>query len=150
MSPNAIEKIDSEIKSAMLAKDAPKLSTLRMLKSALKYYQIEKKLEVVSDADFISVVQKQIKQRQDAIDSYKTAGRADLQEKEESEMKFLKTYLPQALSAEELETLVKSVIAEIGATTKAQVGQVMKQAIAQAAGRADGKSINAIALKLLS
>lgn len=148
--PNALERIDSDIKQAMLAKEAEKLSTLRMLKSALKYYQIEKKLETLSDADLISVVQKQIKQRQDAIESFKTGNREDLAKKEESELHFLKTYLPAALTQEELEALVQSVITEVGATSKAQVGQVMKVAIAKAAGKADGKSINQIALKLLS
>ena len=148
--PTSLEKIDSDIKSAMLAKDALKLSTLRMLKSALQYYQIEKKLQTLSDTDLIAVVQKQLKQRQDAIESYRTGGRDDLLKKEEAEAVILKTYLPQGLTAEELEALVKSTIAEIGATSKAQIGMVMKAAIAKAAGRADGKSINAIALKLLA
>ena len=148
--PTSLEKIDSDIKSAMLAKDALKLSTLRMLKSALQYYQIEKKLQAVSDADLIAVVQKQLKQRQDAIESYRAGDRDDLLKKEEAEAVILKTYLPQGLTAEELEALVKSTIAEIGATSKAQIGMVMKAAIAKAAGRADGKSINAIALKLLA
>ncbi len=147
--PSAIDRIDSEIKAAMLAKEAARLSTLRMLKSALKYYQIEKKLDSLSDADLITVVQKQIKQRQDSIESYRTAGRADLLQKEEDELKVLKVYLPQGLTEQELESLVKSVITEVGATSKAQVGAVMKAAIAKAAGRADGKSINALALKLL-
>jgi uncharacterized protein len=147
--PNALDRIDADIKQAMLAKEAEKLSTLRMLKSALKYYQIEKKLEALSDADLITIVQKQIKQRQDSIESFKTANREDLQKKEEAELAFLKTYLPAALTQEELEALVKSVIAEVGATSKAQVGQVMKAAIAKAAGKADGKSINQLALKLL-
>ena len=148
--PTSLEKIDSDIKSVMFAKDALKLSTLRMLKSALQYYQIEKKLQTLSDTDLITVVQKQLKQRQDAIESYRAGGRDDLLKKEEAEAVILKTYLPQGLTAEELEALVKSTIAEIGATSKAQIGMVMKAAIAKAAGRADGKSINAIALKLLA
>ncbi len=146
---SALDRIDSEIKAAMLAKEAAKLSTLRMLKSALKYYQIEKKLDTLSEADLISVVQKQLKQRQDSIESYLKAGRDDLRQKEEEEVKVLKVYLPQGLNEQELETLVKSVIAEVGATSKAQVGAVMKAAIAKAAGRADGKAINVLALKLL-
>ena len=142
-------RIDAEIKNAMLARDAVRLETLRMLKSALKYYQIEKKLETLSETDLITVVQKQLKQRQDSIESYRQAGRADLLKKEEDEAAILKTFLPAALSPEELEALVKAAIAEVGASSRAQVGQVMKVAIAKAAGRADGKSINALALKLL-
>ncbi len=148
--PTPLEKIDSEIKSAMLAKDVLKLSTLRMLKSALQYYQIEKRLQSLSDTDLVAVVQKQLKQRQDAIEGYRAGGRDELLKKEEAEAAILKTYLPKGLTAEELEALVKSVIAELGATTKAQIGQVMKAVITKAAGRADGKSINAVALKLLA
>jgi len=133
----------------MFAKDAIKLGTLRMFKSALRYYQIEKKLDTLSDKDVITIAQKQIKQRQDSIESFRNGGREDLLQKEEAEMAILKTYLPQELSNEELEALIKTVIAEVWATTRAQIGLVMKTAIARAAGRADGKSINAIALKLL-
>jgi len=147
--PSAIERIDSEIKASMFAKDAIKLGTLRMFKSALRYYQIEKKLDTLSDKDVITIAQKQIKQRQDSIESFRNGGREDLLQKEEAEMAILKTYLPQELSNEELEALIKTVIAEVWATTRAQIGLVMKTAIARAAGRADGKSINAIALKLL-
>ena len=121
--PSHIEKIDSEIKASMLAKDAVKLNTIRMLKSALKYYQIEKKLDAISDQDLIIVVQKQVKQHQDSIESYRSSLHNHLLEKE--------------------------MIGEIGATSKAQMGQVMKGVMAKAAGRADGKSMNAIVMKLL-
>lgn len=133
----------------MLARDSTRLDTVRGLKSALKYVQIEKKLDVLPENEFVSVVQKQIKQRLDSIESFRSAGRADLQQKEETELAILRTFVPAGLSPEELEALVKAVIAEVGATGKAQVGQVMKAAIAKAAGRADGKAINAVALKLL-
>ena len=112
-------------------------------------YQIEKKLDSLSDADLIAVVQKQMKQRQDSIESYRSAGRDDLLKKEEVEASILKTYLPKSLSVEELEALIQSVITEVGATGRSQVGLVMKTAITRAAGRADGKSINTMALKLL-
>ncbi len=147
--PNPIERIDSEIKAAMLAKESLKLNTLRMLKSSLKYYMIEKKLEVPSEADLITVVQKQMKQRQDSVESYQKAGRQDLLDHELAEIHVLKVYLPQAFSQEELEVLVKAAIAEVGATSRAQMSLVMKTATSKAAGRADGKSINAIASKLL-
>ena len=148
--PAPIERIDAEIKAAMLARNSMRLETLRGLKSAMKYHQIEKKLDALAESDLVSIVQKQIKQRNDSIESFRTAGRNDLQQKEEAELAILKTFVPQGLSPEEVEALVKSVIAEVGATSKAQVGQVMKAAIAKAAGRADGKTINAAALKLLT
>ncbi len=147
--PNPLERIDADIKTAMLAKDSVRLGTLRMLKSALKYHQIERKLDAPSEADLVAVVQKQLKQRQDSIESFKSAGRADLLEKEEAEAVVLRAYLPKALPPEEVEALVRQVIAEAGATSRAQIGQVMKAAIAKAGGRADGKTINSIALKLL-
>ncbi len=144
-----LEKLDSEIKSAMLARNSLRLNTIRMLKSALKYYQIEKKLDSVSENDLITVAKKQLKQRQDSIESYRAAGRQELLEKEEAELAILKEYLPQELSSGELEKIVSNAIAEVGATSRAQVGLVMKNAMSKAAGRADGKAINAIALKLL-
>lgn len=147
--PTPLERIDAEIKAAMIARDTARLGLLRLLKSALKYHQIEKKLEVLSEADFLAVVQREIKKRHDSIESYRAANRKDLLDKEEAEAAILKAYLPQALAPEELEALVKAAIAETGATSKAQLGAVMKAAIAKAAGRADGKSINATALRLL-
>lgn len=147
--PTPLERIDAEIKAAMIARDTARLGLLRLLKSALKYHQLEKKIETLSETDFLSVVQKQIKQRMDSIESYRSAGRQDLLATEEAELAILKAYVPQGLSPQELEALVKSVIAETGATTKAQIGAVMKAALAKAAGRADGRSINALALKLL-
>jgi len=147
--PSPLERIDAEIKAAMIAHDTARLGLLRLLKSALKYHQIEKKLETLSEADFLSIVQKQIKQRMDSIESYRSAGRQDLLATEEAELAILKTYVPQGLSPQELDALVKAAIVETGATSKAQIGAVMKAALAKAAGRADGKSINALALKLL-
>jgi uncharacterized protein YqeY len=147
--PTLLERFDADLKDAMRNKQALKVSTLRMLKSALKYHQIEKKLDDLKEPDVIAVIQKQIKQRKDSIESYRTGGRDDLVKQETEELAVLQAYLPQGLSPEELEALVKAAIQEIGATSKAQIGQVMKAAIAKAAGRADGKSINAVALRIL-
>jgi len=146
----AASTVDSEIKKAILARDTIRLNTMRLLKSALTYHRIEKKLDTLSDNDLIIVVQRLIKQHLDSIDSYRSAGRQDLLQKEEAELAILREYTPQPFSAEELEAMVKLVIAEVGATSKAQMGLVMKAAIAKAAGRSDGKAINTIALKLLT
>lgn len=143
------ERLPAEIKAAMLAKDADKLSTLRLLKSAIGYTQIERKTETLSDADFIAVVQREVKKRRDAIEQYEKGGRPELAEKERKEISVLETFLPKPLSAEELEQLIKATIQETGATSKKEMGPVIKAVQAKAAGRADGKTISAMVGKLL-
>lgn len=144
------ERLSQEIKSAMLAKDADRLSTLRLLKSVVGYVQIERKTENLSDADFLGVVQKEVKKRRDAIEQYEKGGRPELAAREKQEITVLETYLPKPLSAEELEQLVKTTIQETGATSKKDMGPVIKAVQAKAAGRADGKTISALVGKLLS
>jgi uncharacterized protein YqeY len=143
------ERLSQEIKSAMLTKDADKLSTLRLLKSVIGYLLVERKTETLSDADFVGVVQKEVKKRRDAIDQYDKGGRPELAAKEKKEITVLETFLPQALSPEELEQLIKATIAETGATGKKDMGPVIKAVQAKAAGRADGKTISGIVGKLL-
>ena len=145
-------KIDHDIKEAMKARDADRLGSLRMLKSSLKYAVIEKGAGTeadLADTDVITVLRKRIKQCQDAIDGFVKGGRAEQAEKEKAEMSLLESYLPAGLSAEELSVLVRSAIAETGATGKAQMGAVMKVVMANAAGRTDGKAVNAEVLKQL-
>src|SRR5882762_1638951 len=111
---NLQDRIQGELKEAMLAKDAEKLSTLRLLKSALGYVQIEKKTEQLSDAEIVAVIQKEAKKRRDSIEQYRTGGRPELAEKEARELTVLETFLPQPLSAEELDAMVRGTIAELG------------------------------------
>ena len=144
------ERIQQELKAAMLAKETERLATLRLLKSAIGYRQIEQKTEQLSDAEVIAVVQKEIKKRRDAIEQYQAGGRPELAEKEGRELALLETFLPKPLSPEELEQLVRATIQEIGAATKKEMGAVIKAVQAKAAGRADGKSISAIVGKLLA
>jgi uncharacterized protein YqeY len=137
-------KIDLDIKEAMKAKDADRLGALRMLKSSLKYAVLEKGAGTdFADTDVITVVRKRIKQCQDAVDGFVQGGRAEQAEKEKSEIALLESYLPAALSPDELAALVRDAIAETGATGKAQMGAVMKAVMAKAGGRADGKAVNA-------
>ena len=138
------EKIDEQIKNAMQKREATRLSVLRLLKSAAKYYQVEKKLATVGDADFLSVVRKQIKQRQDSVEAYKQGGRDELVAKETEEIKILEEYLPPSLSEPDLENLVKETIRQLGASSKKEMGQVMKAVTEKVAGRADGKTISQI------
>jgi uncharacterized protein YqeY len=143
------ERVQQELKSAMLAKETERLATLRLLKSALGYLQIEKKVDQLSDSDVIVVVQKEIKKRRDSIEQFKAGGRPELAEKEAREAAVLETLLPAPLSAEELEKLVRATIQEVGATSKKDMGGVIKAVQAKAAGRADGKSISALVGRLL-
>lgn len=138
------QQIDHDLKDAMRARDAEKLGVLRMLKSAVKYAAIEKGGAdgELDDAEATQVIRKQVKQRQDSIDSFEKGGRPELAEKEKSELAILTAYLPAAMSAEELTRLVQETIAETGATGRAQMGAVMKALGPKVAGRADGKSLS--------
>src|ERR671918_2103603 len=134
---NIRERIDSDLKEAMRVRDTAKLGVLRMLKSALKYAAIAKSgaEAELSDAEVAQVIRKQVKQRQDSIESFEKGGRAELANKEKEELSILNAYLPQGMSPDELEKLVSETIAEIGATSKAQMGAVMKALQAKVAGR---------------
>ena len=146
------ERIDSDLKEAMKAKDADRLAVLRMLKSALKNAAIEKHGATgqLDETEASAIVRKQVKQRQDSIEGFEKGHRPELAAKEKLELEILNVYLPQQLSADELTSLVKESIAEAGATSKAQMGAVMKVANARAAGRVDGKALSAEVQKQLS
>ena len=143
------ERLSQEIKAAMLAKNADRLSALRMLKSALGYAQIERKTESLPDAEVVALVQKEVKKRRDSAEQFEKGGRAELAAKEKQEIAVLETFLPQPLPTEELEQLVRATIQETGATGKKDMGPVIKAVQAKAAGRADGKTISALVGKLL-
>ena len=145
------ERVDSDLKDAMRAKDATRLGVLRMLKSAFKYGAIEKAGAdaQLTDAEAVQVIRKQAKQRQDSIDSFEKGGRAELAAKEKEELSILHTYLPAAMSADELAQTVREIIASLGATSKAQMGAVMKALQEKVAGRADGKTLSAEVQKQL-
>ena len=143
------DQLQQEIKSAMLAKDAERLNALRMLKSAIGYVQIEKKTDALSDSDFISVVQREVKKRRDSAEQFTSGGRAELAARENAEIAVLETFLPKQLSAEELESIIRATIQEAGAIDKKQMGAVMKIVQAKVAGRADGKTISGIVSRLL-
>ena len=143
------DQLQQEIKTAMLAKDAERLNALRMLKSAIGYAQIEKKANALSDADFVAVVQREVKKRRDSFEQFTNGGRPELAAKENAEIVVLETFLPKQLSPEELESVIHATIREIGATDKKQMGAVMKAVQTKVAGRADGKTISGIVGKLL-
>jgi uncharacterized protein YqeY len=146
------EQVDLDLKEAMRAKEATKLGVLRMLKSALKYAAIAKSSTEadLSDAEAVQVIRKQAKQRQDSIESFEKGGRAELAQKEKEELAILNSYLPQPMSAEELAKAVREAIAEVGATSKAQMGTVMKALQGKVGGRADGKTLSTEVARQLS
>ncbi|GAB4169010.1 MAG: GatB/YqeY domain-containing protein [Terrimicrobiaceae bacterium] len=140
-----VKQVDEDLKNAMRAKDAAKLGVLRLLKSALKNAAIEKgeAEAVLDDAEALSIIRKQVKQRQDSIEGYEKGGRAELADAERAEMLILQNYLPAALSPAEITALVTEAIAEVGAVSRQQMGEVMKIVSAKAAGRADGRALSA-------
>jgi hypothetical protein len=144
-------QIDQDIKEAMKAKQAERLAVIRMLKASLKNASIEKggMDYVLDDASAMAIVRKELKKRQDSIEGFEKGNRPDLAAKEKAEAEILQAYLPQPLTPDEINALVAAAIAEAGATSKAQMGAVMKVATERAAGRADGKALSsAVAAQL--
>ena len=144
-----LEKLKSDLKEAMRAKDVEKRDTIRMVMSAVKQIEVDERREV-TDEDMIKILQKAIKQREDAINFAKESNRDDLIEKNQNEINILEKYLPKQLSDEELEVEVKSIIEEVGATSMKDMGKIMGVATKKLAGKADGKRINQIVKKILS
>jgi uncharacterized protein YqeY len=138
------ERVDADLKDAMRARDATKLGVLRMLKSAMKYAAIAKSgaEAEISEAEAVQVIRKQVKQRQDSIESFEKGGRPELAAKEKEELNVLNGYLPQQMATEELTKIVRDTIAELNATSKAQMGAVMKALQAKIGGRVDGKTLS--------
>lgn len=138
------QRVDEDLKQAMREKNAIKLGVLRLLKSALKYSAIEKSGAEgeLNDSEAAQVIRKQVRQRQDSIESFEKGGRAELAAKEKNELSILQSYLPQPMTAEEIAKVVRETIAEVGANSKAQMGAVMKALQSKAAGRADGKTLS--------
>jgi len=136
------DKIIGDITAAMRAKDADRLSTLRMVKANLMNRKIEKGGEL-TDEEVSKALQSLVKQRRDSIEQYEKAGRTELAEKEAAEIGYIEIYLPQAATPEEIETAVTEAVAETGASSIKDMGQVMKAAQAKLAGKTvDGKLVS--------
>ena len=140
---NLSEQVDKDFIIAYKDKDEAKSSVLRMLKSALKNEEINKR-EALSDEEAIKIVQREIKQRKDSIEEYTKGGRADLAEKEKGELTILEKYLPAQLSDEELEAIVRE-----AAGDERDFGKVMGKVMPQVAGKADGNRVSSIVRKVL-
>jgi hypothetical protein len=136
------ERIDADLKDAMRSKNELGTSVLRMLKSAIKYKEVEPGASALDDNAILQVIGSLIKQRRDSVEQFKAGGRADMAEKEEKEIALLQAYLPQQLSADELRSEVASAIAQTGAKTAKDMGAVMKALMPKVQGRAEGKAIS--------
>ena len=139
------EKIENDFKEVLKKRDKIFISTLRMLKSAIHNKEIEKKGEALQEAELIRIVAKQVQQHKDSIEQFKKGKRQDLVEKETKELEILKRYLPEQLSADEITNVIKKIVKETGAKDKSDFGKVMKLAMAEFKGRADGKLVTQIA-----
>jgi uncharacterized protein YqeY len=136
------EKVAADITAAMKARDAGRLSALRMLKAAIMTQGVEKGRDL-DDAEVLQVVSALVKQRRDSIEQFQKGGRTDLVDKETAEVAVLEQYLPPAVSAEEIDAAVTAAIAETGATTPKDMGKVMKAVMPKLAGKnADGRAVN--------
>lgn len=136
------DKILTDYKVAMKSKDNLKSSTLSFLRAQIKNVCIDKKKEKLDDSDVIAIIKKQVKQRQDSIENFKSGGRQDLVDKEQKELKILESYLPKELSKEELAKMVDDEIKNSGATSMKDMGKIMKEVLAKASGRADNKLVS--------
>ncbi|MFZ4792744.1 MAG: GatB/YqeY domain-containing protein [Blastocatellia bacterium] len=139
---NFLERINEDLKEAMKSREADRLSTLRMVKTALKNKEIDK-MAPLDDAEAMKILQTLVKQRRDSAEQYLQVGRTDLADKELAEIGLIEAYLPAAVDEATIARLVDEAIAEIGATSPKEMGAVMKAVMAKLAGQpVDGKVIN--------
>lgn len=143
------ERIDSDLKEAMKASDTLRVSTLRLIKSAIKNKEIEKG-EPLGDEEVLQVLSSLIKQRKESVEMYRRAGREDLAEKESSEINIIQAYMPEQLSDEDIQKIITEAINETGASSMKDMGRVMKTVMAKVKGRADGRKVNEMVRQALS
>jgi uncharacterized protein YqeY len=143
------DQITEDMKTAMRAKDAARLLTIRGLLAAVKQREVDERI-TLDDAGVLAVIEKLVKQRKDSISQFATAGRTDLVDKETAELQVLEGYLPQRLSAEEVAAEVAKIVAEVGATGAADMGKVMGAAKPRLAGKADMGAVSAAVKQALA
>jgi len=144
------EKILNDYKEAMKNKDALKSSVISFLRADMMNLAIAKKKPKLDDAEVISVIKKQIKQRQDSIDQFTKGNRMEMADKETKELAILKVYLPPELSAEEIKKIIEEAVAAVGALDMKETGKVMKEVGARVAGQADGRLVSDLVRERLS
>jgi len=145
-----LQRIDEDIIKALKGGDRDTANTLRGLKSDAKYYQIEKRLEKLSDEDMLGVLSSAAKRRRDSIEQFAAGNREDLVKKETQELEIIKTYLPEQMPVEKLEEIIKETMSSIGASSPADMGNLMKAVIPQVKGKIDGKIVKDTVMRLLT
>lgn len=143
------EKLTQDMKIALKNKEKEKLSTIRMVRSAIKKAEIDKKAQLTND-EIIEVIAREVKQRKDAIEKYEKAGREDLANKEKVELEVLESYLPKQLTDDELCDIIQNTIQQLGVTSKKEMKKIMETVLPQVKGRADGKRVSRLVQELLS
>ena len=141
--------IDSEIKDSMRGKDTTRLSVMRMLLAAVRNAEISKKVAKLEDADIISVIQKMIKEHKESIAQFEKGNRLDLVDKEKAELEILQKYVPTQMGEDEVISIIKATIQEMGITSKADTGKAMKAVMEKVKGKADGKMVSQLVMSLL-
>lgn len=144
------EKIQQDIKAAMLAKDSVALASVRAIKAAILLAKTAEGGKPVDDAEIVKIIQKLVKQRKESAEIYSQQNRPELAENELAEAAVMEKYLPKQLSEAEIEEALKGIIAQVGATSMADMGKVMGIATKALAGQADGRVISALVRKLLA
>ena len=143
------DKLTEDLKQAMRQGDEQRRSTLRLVMAAIKNAEIEKRREL-EEGELLAIIAKEAKQRRESMAEFERGGRQDLVDREEAELQILLAYLPEQLSREEIEAQARQIIEEVGATSPAQMGQVMRQLMPLMQGKADGKLVSQVVKELLA
>lgn len=144
------QRLNENMKQAMRDKDKERLNVIRMVKASLQNEAIKLGVSDLSEEDELTILSRELKQRNDSLNEFKAAGRDDLVMKIETEIKILQVYMPEQLSEEELEQIVKDTILEVNATSKKEFGKVMGKVMPKVKGKADGSSVQKLVQKLLN
>ena len=143
------DQLMADLREAMRNKDAPRRAAIRMVRAAIQNAEIHWQREA-TDEEIIAIISGEVKRRREALDLFRQGGRDDLVAEEQTGLAILEVYLPKQLEREEIEQIVAQIVAEVGATDVRQLGGVMRQAMSQLKGKADGKLVNQIAREILS
>jgi uncharacterized protein YqeY len=146
---NLKDKLTEDLKQAMRQRDELGRSTLRLVMAAIKNAEIEKRREL-EEGELLAIIAKEVKQRRESIAEFERGGRQDLVDREKAELQILLAYLPEQLSREEIAAQARQIIEEVGATSPAQMGQVMHQLMPLMQGKADGKLVSQVVKELLA
>lgn len=136
------QQIQQDLIAAMKAKEEVKVSALRMLKAAILKFETSGDRKEASDSDILTILGREVKQRKDAMEGFKSGGRPEMAANEEAEMVILQTYLPEQMNEDDLRKVIQETIAEVGATSKADMGKVMGALMPKVKGKADGGMVN--------